>query len=917
MNSIQLSFFLINFLFFMIVYIESLSMIGQSKTIPQNYEILLDFGGNNDDCSVKNCIYTGEVNITLKVTGRTDFFSIQADSKMKIDEKKTRLYRIDKNNNSLQQISIIDISITYGDVSSIIEIYLEPMTIIVPVTQYVIELFFSREFEDLRGYYHPIDNISNRIVAIALLIPNRAYRLFPCLSDLKWLSTFELSIIHPTEFSVLSGTPLKYRKKMAPNTSISVYQSTEKIQAHHVFFAIWSYKKYETDTINFWYPSEIEDEDVKMLIVYYIHSFGLMMNNTFSSKSRFNVVSFPGSRVIDFYTTRGVSLLRESRVIFDKDESTTTDRMEMLTDISRSTVRYWIGILHFPRFWDDYWIYTAIADYIATFIFHVIEPTFRIHDFSLARTILWTRCDRDTMAASTIPFYLFDTWEDRKYFRKEEYISYQALTIVATIHQLFDFKDIMGLIRLFLSRWGNESFGPTLKEMLSLLDNKSVESFTNDWLKNRGTPLITITLDELGEYAEIVQERFNTFGPGSTVNYTWTIPIRCINHQTNKFYHLWLKSKSLFVNATEIKFCLLSGHSVVPYRVNYPEAWWIDIIQLLRHNHLAISEMQRMWIIDDLYELSVAGYIHIEYLYHLFEYLKMEFDYFPWLAVGKVFGKLKNMLSLSKYENHKAFHRRLLVGLISNVYNTLKMEPTQSHENYYIRLHRKNIMNLACTYGHEDCLKESEWRLDCYLNAVSHDCPKGRCSMKWKKCASNPDVREIIFCQGLRHATPKFWYKAFQLLNGSTLFHSTRLVISRGLACTENIHILENYLDFMLNDEKIFPGENVFPILLTAARMSEEHAQLILYFITKHHVKLVERIQTAHEYHKHSAQIAEEIYSDESVRKTSKHMPDDEEVSYLLPENVKKVLTANTKIANKIVPLVESYIKKKLQKILN
>ncbi|XP_034941475.1 uncharacterized protein [Chelonus insularis] len=848
------------------IYIESLSMIGQSKTIPQNYEILLDFGGNNDDCSVKNCIYTGEVNITLKVTGRTDFFSIQADSKMKIDEKKTR------------------------------------------------------------------------IVAIALLIPNRAYRLFPCLSDLKWLSTFELSIIHPTEFSVLSGTPLKYRKKMAPNTSISVYQSTEKIQAHHVFFAIWSYKKYETDTINFWYPSEIEDEDVKMLIVYYIHSFGLMMNNTFSSKSRFNVVSFPGSRVIDFYTTRGVSLLskdkqkltdkriimtrscssRESRVIFDKDESTTTDRMEMLTDISRSTVRYWIGILHFPRFWDDYWIYTAIADYIATFIFHVIEPTFRIHDFSLARTILWTRCDRDTMAASTIPFYLFDTWEDRKYFRKEEYISYQALTIVATIHQLFDFKDIMGLIRLFLSRWGNESFGPTLKEMLSLLDNKSVESFTNDWLKNRGTPLITITLDELGEYAEIVQERFNTFGPGSTVNYTWTIPIRCINHQTNKFYHLWLKSKSLFVNATEIKFCLLSGHSVVPYRVNYPEAWWIDIIQLLRHNHLAISEMQRMWIIDDLYELSVAGYIHIEYLYHLFEYLKMEFDYFPWLAVGKVFGKLKNMLSLSKYENHKAFHRRLLVGLISNVYNTLKMEPTQSHENYYIRLHRKNIMNLACTYGHEDCLKESEWRLDCYLNAVSHDCPKGlpfillktlsklyfynwkyfrRCSMKWKKCASNPDVREIIFCQGLRHATPKFWYKAFQLLNGSTLFHSTRLVISRGLACTENIHILENYLDFMLNDEKIFPGENVFPILLTAARMSEEHAQLIL-------------IQTAHEYHKHSAQIAEEIYSDESVRKTSKHMPDDEEVSYLLPENVKKVLTANTKIANKILVKIAKQVVK-------
>lgn len=53
------------------------------------------------------------------------------------------------------------------------------------------------------------------------------------------------------------------------------------------------------------------------------------------------------------------------------------------------------------------------------------------------------------------------------------------------------------------------------------------------------------------------------------------------------------------------------------------------------------------------------------------------------------------------------------------------------------------------------------------------------------------DIREIVFCQGLRHASPNVWYRVFQIMNATNTFYSTKLVMARGLACSENISMLE------------------------------------------------------------------------------------------------------------------------------
>lgn len=127
--------------------------------------------------------------------------------------------------------------------------------------------------------------------------------------------------------------------------------------------------------------------------------------------------------------------------------------MELITTITRAVASQWIGILIYPKLHSEFWIYRALAHYFADFMMEAMEPSFRIRESFLARTILWTRCDRDLDASTTIPFYLFDTWDDKMYFRREDYLGYQAMTLIAMIHEIYDFKDVGSLLKHALMRW--------------------------------------------------------------------------------------------------------------------------------------------------------------------------------------------------------------------------------------------------------------------------------------------------------------------------------------------------------------------------------------------------------------------------------------------------------------------------------
>ncbi|KAK0167901.1 hypothetical protein PV327_001756 [Microctonus hyperodae] len=429
----------------------------------------------------------------------------------------------------------------------------------------------------------------------------------------------------------------------------------------------------------------------------------------------------------------------KQRVLFNNEESTTNDKLDLIITISRAVVSQWVGILIYPESRSDFWVYRALAHYVADFMMETIEPTFRIRDSFLARTILWTRCDRDLDALTTIPFYLFDTWDDKMYFRREDYLGYQAMTIIAMIHEIYNFEDTGSVLKHALMRWGRHEFGPSQSVMMHAMTKQNVNKMINDWSKMPGIPVIHVTLDRTEQYAELIQERFNPSGPWNSDQFTWTIPIRCYNLSSNEYYHHWMeRERSLSMKAADIKNCLLNMSTFVPYRINYPESWWLEIIADLKENPKNLSEMLKMRIIDDMLEFCVAGYIQISVIFDLLTYLSNEMDYFPWLAGAKALTKLRAILGTTRIENYISHFKQLTVNIVSNVYDWVEKEiatlpsPDDVKKNndimshHYFRLHRKNILNIACGFGHEKCLNDAESRLKCYVDEVSSDeCQNG------------------------------------------------------------------------------------------------------------------------------------------------------------------------------------------------
>lgn len=146
---------------------------------------------------------------------------------------------------------------------------------------------------------------------MTILIPNHAHRLFPCLTEVKHTSTFDLTIIHPKDYKLIAGTTLESISKIG-SMSISKFERTPHIQAHHLFFAIWTYEPRQLEFMTVWRPPQMNPDLLNTLTKYSLKSNKWMMNvtDTFYSVDPMNVVPFPSSRIADIYVTLGVSLFR-------------------------------------------------------------------------------------------------------------------------------------------------------------------------------------------------------------------------------------------------------------------------------------------------------------------------------------------------------------------------------------------------------------------------------------------------------------------------------------------------------------------------------------------------------------------------------------------------------------------------------
>ena len=193
--------------------------------------------------------------------------------------------------------------------------------------------------------------------------------------------------------------------------------------------------------------------------------------------------------------------------------------------------------------------------------------------------------------------------------------------------------------------------------------------------------------------------------PPSPYDYKWEIPVTYITSgdPTSKSQK-WLDSNEPFVlvNAQSgtdwIKF---NVGQYGFYRVNYPESEWAKFAQLLMKSHTVLSTKDRAHLINDAFSLAESGHVPYSVPLSMTRYLKKEQSLIPWESA---YDKINTMGKLLQDSPTYSIFRKYVLSLVKEHYDRLQWNDAGTHID---KLHRINILTLACKNGHKPCLEQA------------------------------------------------------------------------------------------------------------------------------------------------------------------------------------------------------------------
>jgi aminopeptidase N len=300
-----------------------------------------------------------------------------------------------------------------------------------------------------------------------------------------------------------------------------------------------------------------------------------------------------------------------------------------------------------------------------------------------------------------------------------------------------------------------------------------VSRFFAPWTSTIGFPLVTAERD--GQKVKISQKRFMRNGLNHLNAERYNIPITYAidsddyENTTPKFVFSMANSEIEF-NLTKKpeKYYILNTKQNGYYRVNYDEENWKQIKEALnKDDHDKIHVMNRAQIVDDLFNLARGGVVNYDTAIDIIRYIKKEKHYIPWLsAINHGLTFLSQRVSGEKDQDLFSW---FIMDIMTDIYDYLKFLPqsTDSRTDIYNRI---NILNWACKYGLEDCIKTSKELFEKF-RTKSTKVPK--------------DHRGVVYCNAVRHGNKTefdFLYDRFLTEDIS----AEQLNLLNGMSCTKD-----------------------------------------------------------------------------------------------------------------------------------
>ncbi|XP_061165768.1 aminopeptidase N-like isoform X2 [Saccostrea echinata] len=663
--------------------------------------------------------------------------------------------------------------------------------------------------DDLHGLYLSSYRRNNQTVyaATTQFQATDLRKTFPCFDEPAIKAKFDITLVRKGHLTSLSNMPKITSDNRGNGWIADRFKTTPPVSTYLLAFIVSDFNYKEDKTANnityrAWSrPEAINQTEYALsvgtkVLTYFEDYFGIPF--PLPKQDMIALPDFAAGAMENW----GLITYRETAMLYDKHESSESNKQRVAVVVSHELAHQWFGNLVTPSWWDDLWLNEGFASFVEYMGVDYVHPDWKMFDQIVVEDVQDV-FNFDGLVTSH-PVYVPVSHPDE-------------------INEIFDRisygkgASIIRMMRFFL---GEGTFKNGLKRYLKKLEYKAafhddlwyalgnqsaieqkninVKEIMDTWTLQMNFPVVKVTVMADGNI-RLTQKRYlrdyDAVDPGKYVspfNYKWEIPFTYTTksspnfNQTDGDIHWMHKTEQEIITSNIQQSHWIIGNVMQYgyYRVTYSDENWNRLIQQMDEDHTVIHSVNRAQIINDAWNLAKSGDLSMTIALKTVNYLDKETEFVAWQAALRELGYVDSMLERTAlYGPFSKFMRNKVSGIFNP--SSLSSSNFTHLESYVNTL----IAAEACKYGLQSCVDEAS-----------------RLFKLWKQTPhSNPirsSIRLTVYCSSIRHGGIEEWDFAYKMYQQSNLAsEKSRLMLA--LSCSKEVWILSRYLKYSLTPSEI------------------------------------------------------------------------------------------------------------------